>query len=91
MALQGFFIEISAHYGMLISMAFFPWLGVDPTLVLLLKEGPHRTHQWLNKMKKKEEEKEKNQKNHFPLIWTHKFCLQSWALYPLDHGSLPIH
>ena len=32
---------------------FFPWLGVDPIVVLHLKEGQQGTHHWLNRTKKK--------------------------------------
>ena len=41
---KDFFIEISSYSDDLISIAFFPWQGVDPTIVLHLKKGPHGTH-----------------------------------------------
>ena len=43
------------------------------------------------KKKKMEEEEKRQQKNHLAVagIWTHKLCLKSRALYPLDHCALP--
>ena len=38
------FIDIVSRFDKLISIAFIPWVGVDPTVVLHLKEGPHGTH-----------------------------------------------
>ena len=41
------------------SIDFFPWLGVDPTQVLHLIEGPHGTHHLVNHGEEIEEEEEK--------------------------------
>ena len=77
MALLGFFHRVSSCSDKLIYIAFFPWLGVDPTEVLHLKEGPHGTHHHLNitmvkKMKKKK--RKANRKIHFAMarIRTHE-------------------
>ena len=41
----------------------------------------------VKKMKEKKGDEKKPQENHLAMaeIWTHKLCLQSQALYPLDH------
>ena len=97
MALIDFFIVISFYNDKLISIPFFPQLGVDPTVVLPLKEEPNGTHPFLNRtmvkkmMKEMEEDEKSQQKNQISMaeIWTHDPCLQSQALYPLDHSALP--
>ena len=64
--------------------------GIYPTVVLHLKVRPLRTHFLLNRtmVKKMKKKKKNNRKIFFILarIRTHRICLQSWVLYPLDHG-----
>ena len=69
-----FFTEISSHNDKLIWIVLFPWLGVDPTVVLHLKEGLNRAHHLLNrtmvkKMKKDNEEEAKSQEKKNTLPW----------------------
>ena len=49
MALLRFFIEIFSYRYKLITIAFFPWQGIHPTVGLHLKEGPHETLHKLNR------------------------------------------
>ena len=44
----------------------------------------------VKKMKKKKKKANGNIIFAMARIWTHKLCLQSLALYPLDDGTLPI-
>ena len=84
---------LTSHWHVIL-YSFFQWLGVDPRVVLHLKQWPRATRHWLNGTmvkKKKEEEGKSPLKNHFAMggIWTVKLCLQSQALYPLEHSALP--
>ena len=50
--------------------SFFPWLGVDPTVVLHLKDGPHGTHHQLNHGEENEKEEEEGRRRKSLLMKT---------------------
>ena len=87
-----YFIE--APLAMTTLYSFFPWLGVDATVVLHLKEGPQGTHHqldWTMVKKLKKKKKKATRNNHFSMarIRSYKLCFQSRALYTQEHGTLP--
>ena len=94
---KDFFIEMSSRSDKLISIAFFPRPGINPTARdaplfrgttwdTLLTEIVPWSRKGRRRMKKK---KKANRKNHFVMagVWTHDLCLQSRVFYPLDHGT----
>ena len=94
MALLGYFNRDLLWKWQFFSITFFPWLWVDPAIVLHLKEGPHgmmghttdRIETWCRKWRWKKP----TEKNftvavmRIPDLW-----IQCQALYPLNDGALP--
>ena len=93
---KDFFKEISSRSDKLISVAFFPRPGINPTAAIPLFIGTTwDTGDWnstmVKKRKEKKEKEDKTNRKNFALaeVWAHNLCVQSWVFYPLDLGAQP--